>query len=517
MDERIARLRTPTDARTFAKNALKRGRPDLETEALAHARALQAIQDGHTSPAQQAIATALYAYEEAQSQLKGRTFRANRTRKMITDHGALHAAERMVVNRKPSKGYEVLEDAGLQELSFEAIIVRFPHEFSERAIQAAQARLDGRPPPTWSSSDNDVAEKPRTSRVLFDAEARGFLDGFSDPLLWFRTNWLPRYRTQTQTIAQDLADNRLGEAFDILWKRVRNDISNAGQGVVKYDTVAAMHDDFIQVLREIYADGSPENYEQIVERFEGWKSEGRIDKVPRLLIARAFAGVHPHRYHTTVDAKSQNQVLEWFVEHTGFVMPRMTGWAHCAEALVNHLDGAEVFGGDQLARNIFPWFVLEQLRARSAAPDLKPGHSPRPSTAFADLPASRRIIELRHNQVQGALFTHLENEFGPGSVWTEYPSGTGGFADAYVRLPDTRCYLYEIKIADTAAQVVRQAMGQLLEYSYRTGGLESVKLFAVGEPDLDEVTRCFLERLRGDFHLDIAYLQIRLPDDGQCP
>lgn len=72
MDERIARLKTPKAARTFAKNALERGRPDLETEALDHARALQAIQDGHTSPAQRAIAIALYAYEEEQSLLKGR-------------------------------------------------------------------------------------------------------------------------------------------------------------------------------------------------------------------------------------------------------------------------------------------------------------------------------------------------------------------------------------------------------------------------------------------------------------
>lgn len=514
MDERITRLKTSRDARTFAKNARERGHADLEAQALQRARELQAIQDGHTSPAQQAIATALYAYEEEQSRIKGKTFRANRTRQMITNRGALEAAERMVLSRKPSQGYEVLEEAGLQELSFEAIIVRFPDEFSERAVKAAQARLDGQPPPSWTPSHDDEAlEEGPPSPVVFDDEGRAFLDGFSDPGIWFRATWLPRYRTQTQAIARDLANDRLSEPFDILWKRAHNDISNAGQGVVKYDTVDAMRDDFTQALREIYQDGSPANYERIVERFEGWKNEGRIEKVPRLLIARAFAGVHPHRYHTTVDARSQDQILDWFTEHTGFVPPRSIGWAHRAQALVSHLDRAEMFGGDELARNIFPWFVLEQLRARNAAPELKPGHSPRPAAAFAYLPASRRDIELRHNLLQSALFAHLEEEFGAGNVWTEYPTGTGGFADAYVRLPDMRCYVYEIKIADTAARVVREAMGQLLEYSYRVSGLEPVKLFAVGEPSLDEGTSRFLGRLRGDFNLDITYLQIELSAD----
>jgi len=186
MDERIARLTTPKDARTFAKNAAERGRPDLETEALDHARTLQALQEGHTSPAQQAIATALYAYEEAQSQLKGRTFRANRTRQMIANRGALAAAERMVLNRRPSQGYEVLEEAGLQELSFEAIIVRFPNEFSSQAVRAAQARLDGLPsPPGSPPGDDDVEEIEPTSPAVFDDDALVFLDGFRDPDTWY--------------------------------------------------------------------------------------------------------------------------------------------------------------------------------------------------------------------------------------------------------------------------------------------------------------------------------------------
>lgn len=111
MDERVARLRSSQDARQLAENALRLGRLDVSAQALERAGELQAQEEGYSTPAQIAIARALYAYEEEQSRLKNRTFRANRTRQMLSRHGALQAAERMVLKRQPSTGFEVLEEA----------------------------------------------------------------------------------------------------------------------------------------------------------------------------------------------------------------------------------------------------------------------------------------------------------------------------------------------------------------------------------------------------------------------
>jgi len=519
VDERIARVKTSQDARQLAENAQRLGRSDLWAQALERARELQAIEEGYISPAQQAIAIALYAYEEEQSRLKGRTFRANRTRQMMTKHGALGAAERLVLHRQPTKGFEVLEEAGLRELSFEAIIDRFPDEFSAVAVEAARARLNGeplpRPLPTVSSSSRSEDESNDDIPVpaVPDAEALTFLNGFRNPDNWFLASWLPRYRETVLTIAQALSDDRPQDLFDILWKRADNSIAHAGQGLLKYDIVDGMREELVQVIRDIHEDGSPANFRRIVERFEVWKTEGRISMVPRLLIARAFAGIHPDHYHTTVDSSSQNQALRWFVEHTGFIMPNSTDWGARAQVLTTHLDRANMFDDDTLARNIFPWFVVDQLRGRTAPASIPPGHSPRPTTAFADLPPAQRVIALRHNTIQTILFAQLAAQYGEDRVWTEYPTGTGGYADAIARQPDDQCHLFEIKVADTAAEVVRQAMGQLLEYGFRAGGLEPVKLYAVGEPVLDDVTRHFVARLRADFNLDLDYLQVVLPGE----
>jgi hypothetical protein len=516
MDDRIAKLKSSKAARIFAKNARERGHLDLEGEALQRARELQAIEDGHTTPAQQAIATALYAYEEHQTTVKGKTFRANRTRQMFARHGLISAAEQTVMNPKKSMGYGVLEDAGLQELSFEAIVVRFPEEFSAHAVEFARARLDGTPPPLptkFPAADimEDEDALNASTPIWRDGEATQYLEEFKDPSISHRLFWLPRYSGTIEDIARALKEGHMDVVFDILWKRSDNHISKAGRGVLDFDTVDAMRDDLIQVVRDIHADGSPENFERIAERFEGWKNERRISKVPRLLIARAFAGIHPDRYHTTVDGSSQDEVLDWFEAHTGFVMPKQNNWAFRAQSLSNYLKRMNWLDNDRLARNIFPWFVMDQLRGRSGSTDIPPGHTPRPDSAFAHLPAAERVIKLRHNKVQDALFEQLKTQFG-NRVWTEYPTGTGGQADAYVRHDDGSCYLYEIKIADTASLVVRQAMGQLLEYGFRQGGLQPEKLFVVGEHLLDDVTERFLMRLRQEFNLDIDYLQICLPD-----
>jgi len=523
MEERIARLKTSQEAKIFAKNAQRLGHSDLEAQALERAAELQATEEGYISPAEQAIAAALYAYEDQQGQLKGRTFRANRTRQMFARHGALMAAERMVLSRQPSRGYEVLEDAGLQELSFEAIVDRFPQEFSRIAVEASRARLEGRSRALSPSDATDIDRLSDSSAgqghnlAVMDSDALALLEGFRDPTTRFHARWLPLYRESVLAIEAALEKARPEDVFELIWKRAENHISNAGQGMLKFEIVDSMRDELNQVVLEIHQDGSPDCFDRIVERFENWKTEGRIPIVPRLLIARAFAGVHPSRYHTTVDSNSQSEVLAWFVAHTGFVFQKASNWAERAHALTTHLDRSAAFTEDCLTRNIFPWFVIEQIRARSGVIDVAPGHIPRPVSALANLPPARRFIQLRHNALQTELFRRLALVHGAENVWTEYPTGTGGFADAIVRVPDHGIMLYEIKIASTAAGVVRQAMGQLLEYGYRDGGIEPTDLFIVGEPQLDDSTRSFIARLRAEFNLKIEYMQVDLPAEDQLP
>jgi len=55
---------------------------------------------------------------------------------------------------------------------------------------------------------------------------------------------------------------------------------------------------------------------------------------------------------------------------------------------------------------------------------------------------------------------------------------------------------YEIKTGLSAQSCIREALGQLLEYSYWPGGQSADQLVIVGEPPLDDNARAYLETLR---------------------
>ncbi|VWB96627.1 hypothetical protein BPS26883_04673 [Burkholderia pseudomultivorans] len=347
--------------------------------------------------------------------------------------------------------------------------------------------------------------------VVPDGEVAAFLSGFLAADNRFQQDWLPRYRETTEAIATALSSGAHEDLFDILWMTRDNSIADAGRGMLQSGDPDRLREELVQIISDVQKDGSPENFDHIVKRAERWRAGGRIAKVPRLLIRRVFAGIHPNHYHTTVDAPSHDAALQWFATHTKFSVPESESWAVRARSLVDHLDRLEVFRDDVLVRNMFPWFVADQVQSRSTS-TRAPQYRKRSTIAFQHVPETQRKILLRHNEIQAALYKLLVKEHGQDRVWMERGTGTGGYADAVVYPVGGGCYLYETKIASSAAEVVRQAMGQLLEYGYRRGGLDPVKLFAVGEPDLDSATREFIERLQAQFKLNIEYLQVTLPD-----
>lgn len=76
-----------------------------------------------------------------------------------------------------------------------------------------------------------------------------------------------------------------------------------------------------------------------------------------------------------------------------------------------------------------------------------------------------------------------------------------------------RYWFYEIKTALSARACIREALAQLLEYSYWPRAQEAERLIIVGEPALDAEASAFLDRLRERFAVPIYYQQF-LMDRG---
>jgi hypothetical protein len=113
---------------------------------------------------------------------------------------------------------------------------------------------------------------------------------------------------------------------------------------------------------------------------------------------------------------------------------------------------------------------------------------------------------LRHNVVQDALFKHLEKIHGKDNTSGEQGSGNGTSVDVAVRHGKSYTY-YELKTGLSAQSCIREAIGQLMEYSYWPGSQQVDKIVVVGEADYDRNAKAYLARLRKDFSLPIDYKQ----------
>ena len=138
-----------------------------------------------------------------------------------------------------------------------------------------------------------------------------------------------------------------------------------------------------------------------------------------------------------------------------------------------------------------------------------PGNNARVSQAR--LQQEERNVErvLRHNELQAALFAHLCDIYGVNQVSGEQNCGIGKFIDVAV-CDEDEYYYYEIKTGYSSGSCVREAFGQLMEYSFWPGVQAASKLIVVGECPLDSETQDYLDLLQRKFSLPLAYLQFDL-------
>ena len=135
------------------------------------------------------------------------------------------------------------------------------------------------------------------------------------------------------------------------------------------------------------------------------------------------------------------------------------------------------------------------------------GHNAKKHLTTATWRQRELSVSLRHNVLQAALHAELCAEYGAENVGTERASGSGGRIDAVVSSAGGYTF-YEIKVGQSLQACIREAVGQLLEYSYWPGSQHAAALVIVGEPSLDDACRAYLERLQRDLSIPVSYRQI---------
>ncbi len=118
-------------------------------------------------------------------------------------------------------------------------------------------------------------------------------------------------------------------------------------------------------------------------------------------------------------------------------------------------------------------------------------------------PASEIEVDLRHNLLQELLVTILKAEFPGCLVQPERPVAGDRRVDVAVDT-DGGALFCEIKVAPDVRAAVREAVGQLLEYSHWPTECRAKKWWVVSEglPSAEELA--YLQALRSRYGLPIS-------------
>jgi hypothetical protein len=140
MDEMLEKFTTPESCEQFALNVEARS-PERARAARRKAVELRAKAHGAESDVEREALQAVHAYERALFMTHGKNIRASRTWPMIERYGIIGAVERIVSRPADSAGYAALVRMGMQDMAFEAVVLRHPKGFSSTAVERSAERL----------------------------------------------------------------------------------------------------------------------------------------------------------------------------------------------------------------------------------------------------------------------------------------------------------------------------------------------------------------------------------------
>lgn len=137
MDEIIRVLKTPEEC-----NQVEKIFSNLAQQAKLRAIELRALSHGSKNEVELELLKVLYAYEEVLTKKNKRKTRASRTWPMVHRYGIIKAAEKAVNRPTDALGYKVLVEMGMQDLTFESVITKYPKAFDKKIVELARVRLE---------------------------------------------------------------------------------------------------------------------------------------------------------------------------------------------------------------------------------------------------------------------------------------------------------------------------------------------------------------------------------------
>lgn len=129
----------PKSLRQIAANARSKG--EMAVARAAELRLYAVLPSEEPGTFEHDVWQSIHALEGTLTAERGKTTRLGRTRQKIARVGEFDTIKDLVLGTKPSEGFFMLIERHMDDLTFEAVVLRHPDRFDEAVLDAAAARL----------------------------------------------------------------------------------------------------------------------------------------------------------------------------------------------------------------------------------------------------------------------------------------------------------------------------------------------------------------------------------------
>jgi len=146
-------------------------------------------------------------------------------------------------------------------------------------------------------------------------------------------------------------------------------------------------------------------------------------------------------------------------------------------------------------------------------PDFTPGHTLRNEKGVANYGQRKSEIDRFHCKMQNNAYKQLVTIYGHNNVRTERPIGIGTAVDISVQEGSSEIF-YEFKTSNSIKTCIREALSQLIEYTYYPDKERAKRLIIVSQNPITKQAKDYLTKIREQFRIPVYYKQYNV--DKNC-
>lgn len=255
-----------------------------------------------------------------------------------------------------------------------------------------------------------------------------------------------------------------------------------------------------------------ENVKKDVVEIIGLSEKGQFEKINKIILPDLFKWKVAFLYsNERLIPIYKREVLFKIAKHFGLKTNRQTKISEIQELMIsNKPSNKNVYDYmrelyDRFGRNEVKEIITGELKKGKAGERRKrKGTTIRNTQTHIRTVSRSYIVEQKHNKIQEALRKQLAEEYGEENVILEEDH-------VDVKLIQSN-YLgfYEVKSFSYASECIREALGQILLYSYHDQDKREKKIYVVGQYPANDQDYGYIDYIKEKLNLDFEYLNIEI-------